>query len=80
MTAYVACRNCGTYVAAGQATARRYCSKDCTRAYEVCLNCGNYFPKGEGIDAEHCSKACTIRYVILRKYGPEPVLIVAEEV
>jgi hypothetical protein len=47
-------------------------------AYSACINCGTYFLKGQGFDGEHCSRDCTVKYVILRKYGPEPVTIVAE--
>jgi len=78
MTQFITCRTCGTYVPAGEVVARGYCTEECIRAYSVCVNCGKYFPRGKGIDDEHCSKDCTTRYQILRKYGPEPVTVVAE--
>jgi endogenous inhibitor of DNA gyrase (YacG/DUF329 family) len=78
MTSFLPCPTCGTYVAAEEPAPRMYCSRECARAYGVCVNCGKYFLKGEGHDSEHCSKACTIKYVILRKYGPQPVTVVAE--
>ena len=78
MTQYVPCRNCGAYVTPSHLKPRRVCSDDCSRAYAACVNCGRYFVKGEGADDEHCSKACTVQYRILRKYGPQPVTIIAE--
>jgi hypothetical protein len=78
MTSYRPCRTCGRYTAAGQWTARGHCSPECGLAYSACINCGTYFLKGQGFDGEHCSRDCTVKYVILRKYGPEPVTIVAE--
>jgi hypothetical protein len=78
MTGYVSCRNCGKYVTGAEISAKRYCSRECTLAYSTCVNCGAYYLKGSGFDDEHCSKACTVKYVIMRKYGPEPVTIVAE--
>ena len=78
MTAFRACRTCGRYTAAGEGTGQGHCSPDCAHAYSTCVNCGRYFLKGQGFDGEHCGKECTVRYVILRKYGPEPVTIVAE--
>jgi predicted nucleic acid-binding Zn ribbon protein len=78
MTAYIVCRMCGKYIPAGAATNRAYCSDECTRAYSACANCGKVFPKGKGFDGEYCTRECTIRYEILRKYGPEPVTVVAE--
>jgi hypothetical protein len=78
MTTFIPCRNCGKYVTAGHTQAHRACSKECARVYSTCVNCGKYFLKGEGVDDEHCSQACTTKYVILRKYGPQPVTIVAE--
>jgi hypothetical protein len=78
MSAYIACRTCGKYSEAGETGGRRHCSKECTLGYGACVTCGTYFRKGQGFDDEHCSKACTVKYVILRKYGPQPVTIVAE--
>jgi hypothetical protein len=77
MTGFTSCVNCGKYVAT-EGDARRYCSRECAAAFSVCLNCGRYFKKGEGVDGNHCSKECMVQYVIKRKYGPEPVTIVAE--
>ena len=78
MTQFISCRNCGTYVTPSRLKPRHMCSNECSRMYAVCVNCGKYFVKGEGADDEHCSKACTTKYVILRKYGPQPVTIIAE--
>jgi hypothetical protein len=78
MTGYVSCRNCGKYVPGAELTGNRHCSRECTLVYSTCVNCGTYFLKGSGFDDEHCGKACTVKYVIMRKYGPEPVTIVAE--
>jgi predicted nucleic acid-binding Zn ribbon protein len=78
MTAYIVCRMCGRYIPAGNVINRAYCSDECTRAYSACSNCGKVFPKGKGFDGEYCTRECTIRYQILRKYGPEPVTVVAE--
>jgi hypothetical protein len=78
MTAFVSCRNCGRYINTGTTALRGYCSKECIRQYSACVSCGRYFHKGEGFDAEHCSRECTAQYVIRRKYGPQPVTIVAE--
>ncbi len=78
MTNFVPCKNCGKYATGAELTGKRYCSRECTLTYSTCVNCGAYFLKGNGFDAEHCSKACTVKYVIMRKYGPEPVTIVAE--
>jgi hypothetical protein len=77
MTSFTACVNCGRYVES-EGGALRYCSKECATAFSTCLNCGRHFKKGEGLDENHCSKECTVQYVIMRKYGPEPVTIVAE--
>ncbi len=78
MTHFIACRTCGKYLDAANAVARRYCSEECTRVYSACVNCGRYFLRGKGFDEEHCSRECTVKYQILRKYGPEPVTVVAE--
>jgi hypothetical protein len=78
MSAFAQCHTCGKYIASEGEPARGYCSRECANAYSICLNCGRYFRKGEGFDEEHCSKACTVQYEILRKYGPQPVTIVAE--
>jgi ribosomal protein L32 len=78
VTHFIVCRTCGKYLAAGDVVARGYCSEECTYLYSSCVNCGRYFLHGKGFDSEHCSKDCTIRYQILRKYGPEPVTVVAE--
>jgi len=78
MTGYLVCRTCGKYVASQDVVKRAYCSEDCTRGYDACGNCGRFFPKGKGFDREHCSRECTVHYQILRKYGPEPVTVVAE--
>ncbi len=78
MTHFITCRTCGKYVTAGAVVARGYCDEECTRLYASCINCGKYFPRGKGFDDKHCSKDCTTRYQILRKYGPEPVTVVAE--
>ncbi len=78
MTAYRVCRTCGRHVAEGEGTGSGHCSPECALSYSACVTCGTYFLKGQGFDHEHCSKECTVQYVILRKYGPEPVTIVAE--
>jgi len=78
VTSYLSCHTCGRYVAAANLVNRGYCSEDCTRAYAQCANCGKTFPRGGGIDGEYCTKECTIRYLILRKYGPQPVTVVTE--
>jgi hypothetical protein len=78
MTTFVACRTCGRYVPAASVVNRAYCSEECTMAYSSCANCGRAFAKGKGYDAESCTKECTVRYQILRKYGPQPVTVVAE--
>lgn len=78
MIHYLACRNCGRYVAAAEVVSRAYCSDECTRVYSVCPNCGRVFPRGKGFDGEYCTRECTIRYEILRKYGPEPVTVITE--
>lgn len=78
MTAFLVCRTCGRYVAVGDAVSRAYCSEECTAAYTSCSNCGRYFPAGTGVDSQTCSRECTVHYQILRKYGPEPVTVVAE--
>ena len=57
---------------------RAYCSEECTRLYSECANCGRVFLRGQGFDGEYCTRECTVRYEILRKYGPEPVTVVAE--
>ncbi len=78
MTAYRPCRTCGKHITRSQWTGRGYCSAECSQAYSACVTCGTYFPKGKGFDGEHCSRECTVRYVILRKYGPQPVTVVTE--
>jgi hypothetical protein len=78
MTQFIPCRNCGLYVTPSEVKPRRVCSDECSKTYTACVNCGKYFVKGEGADDEYCSKACTAKYVILRKYGPQPVTIIAE--
>jgi hypothetical protein len=78
MTTFIPCKNCGKHVIGADSMGKRYCSRECTLTYSTCVNCGAYFLKGNGFDAEHCSKDCTVKYVIMRKYGPEPVSIVAE--
>ena len=78
MTHFITCRTCGKYLTAATVVARGYCDEECTRLYATCINCGKYFPRGKGFDDDHCSKDCTTRYQILRKYGPEPVTVVAE--
>ncbi len=78
MTRFIVCRTCGRYTEAPSAVARAYCTKECTKAYSTCVNCGKHFPRGSGFDSEHCSKECTLTYRILRRYGPEPVTVVAE--
>ncbi len=78
MTHYLVCRTCGRYLPAAEAVSRAYCSETCTMAFSSCTNCGKVFPKGKGFDGEYCTRECTIRYQILRKYGPQPVTVVAE--
>jgi predicted nucleic acid-binding Zn ribbon protein len=78
MTHYLVCRNCGKYVRAGDIVHRTFCSEDCTRIFSTCVNCGAAFPKGKGFDGEYCSRECTVKYQIFRKYGPQPVTVVAE--
>jgi len=78
MTRFVECRTCGRFVRFGEVIGRAYCSEECTRAFSSCTNCGKVFPRGKGFDGEHCTRECTVRYQILRKYGPEPVTVVAE--
>jgi hypothetical protein len=78
VTHFIACRTCGKHLDAASAVARRYCAEECSRVYSACVNCGKYFLRGKGFDEEHCSRECTVKYQILRKYGPEPVTVVAE--
>ncbi len=83
MTRYRTCRTCGKYIPAGEGVSSKgYCSEECARVYGTCVTCGRHFLRGsqgnEDHGAEHCSKECGVRYAIVRKYGPEPVTIVAE--
>jgi endogenous inhibitor of DNA gyrase (YacG/DUF329 family) len=78
MTAYVNCRTCGRIIAASEAHAGLFCSKECVRTYHTCLNCGKHFLRSDGFDEDHCSKACTVKYVIQRTYGPQPVNVLTE--
>ncbi|MGA2764958.1 MAG: hypothetical protein ABSG17_16535 [Spirochaetia bacterium] len=78
MTHFIVCRTCGKYTGAGDVVARGYCTEECTLTYSSCVNCGRYFLRGKGFDSEHCTKECTVKYQIFRKYGPEPVTVVAE--
>jgi hypothetical protein len=78
MTGFLVCRTCGKYVTGADVVNRAFCSEDCTRVFGACVNCGRFFLKGKGFDGEHCTRECTVHYQILRKYGPEPVTVVAE--
>ncbi len=78
MISYLVCRTCGKYVPTAEAVARAFCSEACTHAYSTCVTCGRAFRQGKGFDNEHCARECAARYQIVRKYGPEPVAVVAE--
>ena len=78
MTLFVVFHTCGKYVPTAALVNRAYCSEECTRLYSECANCGRVFPRGKGYDGQYCTRECTVRYEILRKYGPEPVTVVAE--
>ena len=78
MSSYLVCQTCGKHVNAGNAVKGAWCSDECTFTYGTCVTCGRFFSTGQGFDDGHCSRECTVRYLILRKYGPEPVTVVTE--
>lgn len=72
------CRTCGRYVVSSRLDAGGRCSEECGRLFACCVTCGRFFPRGGGFGQEHCSKDCATRYVMMRRYGPEPVDLVVE--
>jgi hypothetical protein len=79
-TAYIRCRTCGRYLPAQAAVRDRYCSETCAAGYSDCPTCGRYYPVGSGFRGRYCSHACAIQYRLNRTFGPEPVLVVSEEI